>query len=68
MTPLHFTKFNDKVHQMNTGHINELKMSSAEARALLHDMFAILAELNAFRAASIDEVIEIVIDAGNNSL
>jgi hypothetical protein len=53
---------------MNTGHINELKMSSAEARALLHDMFAILAELNAFRAASIDEVIEIVIDAGNNSL
>ena len=69
MMPLHFTKFNDKVHQMNTGHAKELKMTAAEARALHHDLFAMLEELNNFRAnEEIDDVLEIIVDAGNDSL
>ena len=68
MMPLHFTKFNDKVHQMNTGHLKELKMTAAEARALHHDLFAMLEELNDFRASKEVDVIEIVVDAGNDSL
>jgi len=69
MTPLHFTKFNEKIKAMNAGQGKELKLTAAEARALHTDIFTMLEELNSLRATeSVDQVIQVVMDAGNNSL
>jgi hypothetical protein len=69
-TPLHFTKFNEKIKALNSGYGRELKMTAAEARALHTDIFELLEELNEYRAGLTSEPaeIEIVLDAGNNSL
>ena len=68
-TPLHFGKFNEKVKAMNSGNARELRMSAAEARALHADLFAVLDELHTLRANGPEEdVIEVVLDAGDNSL
>jgi hypothetical protein len=69
-TPLHISKFNDKVRSMNSGSAKELKLTAAEARNLHHDIFAMLEELNTSRAESTtpQEVLQIAMDAGNNSL
>jgi len=69
MTPLHFTKFNDRVKAMNAGASKELKLSAAEARALHTDIFAMLEEMNDLRAnKEKNTVIEVTLDAGDNSL
>ena len=55
---------------MNSGSAKELKLTAAEARNLHHDIFAMLEELNGLRASpkSTEEVIQVVMDAGDNSL
>ncbi len=69
VTPLHFTKFNDRVKAMNAGASKELKLSAAEARALHTDIFAMLEEMNDLRAnKEKNTVIEVTLDAGDNSL
>ena len=69
MIPLHFTKFNERIKAMNSGASKELKLSAAEARALHADIFAMLEEMNDLRAnKSENTVIEVTLDAGNNSL
>ena len=68
MTPLHFNKFNDKIRALNASHGKELKMTAQEARALHTDIFDMLEELNALKTEPADDVIEVVIDAGDNSL
>jgi hypothetical protein len=69
MIPLHFTKFNDKIKAMNSGYSRELRMTAAEARALHADIFGMLEELNSYRASNSDDGdIQIVLDAGDNSL
>ena len=70
MIPLHFGKFNDKIKAMNSGAGKELRLTAAEARALHADIFMMLEELNAYKGdtSGPDEVIEIVLDAGDNSL
>ena len=68
-TPLHFTKFNERIKAMNSGSGKELKMTAAEARALHTDIFAMLEELNAYKTVASDpEEIVLVLDAGDNSL
>ena len=44
MTPLHVTKFNDRVRAMNAGNSKELRLTAAEARGLHNDLFAMLEE------------------------
>lgn len=69
MTPLHFSKYNDKIRALNASHGKELKMTAAEARALHTDIFDMLEELYALRAKADEEsVIEITLDPGDNSL
>lgn len=70
MTPLHFTKFNEKVKAMNSGVSKELRMTAAEARALHADIFAVLDELHSLQSAANtdDGEVLIVLDAGDNSL
>ena len=70
MTPLHFTKFNERIKAMNAGASKELKLSAAEARALHCDIFEMLEELNDLRAGvnNDSEVIELILDPGDNSL
>jgi len=69
MTPLHFMKFNEKIKAMNAGQGKELKLTAPEARALHTDIFAMLEELNSLRGtAEENQVIQVVVDAGNNSL
>jgi len=69
MTPLHFTKFNERIKAMNAGASKELKLSAAEARALHTDIFAMLEEMNDLRAKKGENtVIEVTLDAGDNSL
>lgn len=69
MTPLHFTKFNEKIKAMNSGAGKELRMTAAEARALHADIFAVLDELHSLQAnASEPQIIELRLDAGDNSL
>jgi hypothetical protein len=68
-TPLHFTKFNEKVKAMNSYSSKELKMTAAEARALHTDIFTMLEELNNYKTVASDpEEIVLVLDAGDNSL
>jgi len=47
----------------------ELKLTAAEARLLHCDIFAMLEELNSLReTAHENQVIQVTLDAGNNSL
>jgi len=69
MTPLHVTKFNDRVRAMNAGNSKELRLTAAEARGLHNDLFAMLEELARLREAPPEpEEIKIQLDAGDNSL
>jgi len=69
MTPLHFTKFNEKVKAMNAGSGKELRMTAAEARALHADIFEVLDQLHGLQAdANEPNIIELKLDAGDNSL
>ena len=69
MTPLHFTKFNERIKAMNSSSGKELRMTAAEARALHADIFAVLDELHGLQAsASEPQIIELKLDAGDNSL
>jgi len=69
MTPLHISKFNDRIRAMNAGNSKELRLTAAEARGLHNDIFAMLEELARLREAPIsEEVIEVKLDAGDNSL
>ncbi len=69
MTPLHFTKFNERVRAMNAGASKELKLTAAEARALHSDIFAMLEEMNDLRAKKDENtIIKVSLDAGDNSL
>jgi hypothetical protein len=69
MTPLHFSKFNDRIRALNASHGKELKMTAAEARALHTDIFDMLEELYALRVKEDENtVIEVVLDPGDNSL
>lgn len=68
-TPMHVSKFNERVRAMNAGNSKELKLTAAEARGLHTDLFAMLEELNDLKTkAPTPEVIEIQLDAGDNSL
>lgn len=69
MTPLHFTKFNEKVKAMNAGSGKELRMTAAEARALHADLFEVLNQLHDLQAGADEpQLIELKFDAGDNSL
>jgi hypothetical protein len=69
VTPLHVTKFAERVRAMNAGNAKELKLTAAEARGLHSDLFTMLEEIAELRDnPPSEEVIEIKLDAGDNSL
>lgn len=69
MTPMHVGKFNERIRAMNAGNSKELRLTAQEARSLHADIFAMLDELAKLREAPIsEEVIEVSLDAGDNSL
>jgi hypothetical protein len=66
---MHVGKFNDRIRAMNSGNSKELRLTAQEARSLHADIFAMLDELAKLReSGGDDEVIEISLDAGDNSL
>ena len=69
MTPMHVGKFNERIRAMNSGNAKELRLTAQEARSLHADIFSLLDELAELRKAPIEpEVIEVKLDAGDNSL
>jgi hypothetical protein len=63
----HVTMFNDRVRGMNQTHKTELRMTDVEANNLLSDIFAILAQVSALKAAVDDAqitAVEVVMDGG----
>lgn len=68
-TPLHVSKFNERIKAMNASSGKELRMTAAEARALHTDIFAMLDELHNMQVSSNEpQLIELKLDAGDNSL
>ena len=69
MTPMHVGKFNERVRAMNSGNSKELRLTAQEARSLHADIFSMLDELARLRESEPEsEVIEVKLDAGDNSL
>ena len=66
MTPLHFTKFNEKVKAMNAVSGKELRMTAAEAWALHADIFDVLDQLHGMQAdLNEPQIIELDLDGGS---